>query len=106
LNEQTEEWGTHTKLLSTNPNGLRRTIPKNFPYVNIEWKDGGYAQIIETNQFPKDFLLDTIGSMMHMDPIRFQRKRRQKEDENIDREAILDFCKKFKDFDWTIELDG
>lgn len=31
LSEQAEEWGTHTKLLSTRDKGLRRTIPKKFP---------------------------------------------------------------------------
>ena len=74
--------------------------------MNIEWKDGGYAQIVETHQFPKDFLLDTIGSMMQMDPIRFQRRKRQREDDSHERSMILDFCKKFKEFDWTVELDG
>lgn len=63
LNEQAEEWGTHNKLLSTKGKTLRQTIPKGFSYFNIEWNDGGFAQIIETNSFPKDFSLDTIAGM-------------------------------------------
>ena len=109
LNEQAEEWGTHTKLLSTHKSGgLRRTIPKSFPYVNIEWNDGGYAQIIESERFPKDFLLDTIGSMMHLDPLRFRRKKQyqdKKKKHEEERQAVLDFCQKFKEFDWTVDLD-
>lgn len=60
LSEQAEEWGTHTKLLSTKGKGLRQTIPKGFSYFNVEWDGGGFAQIIETNDFPKDFGIDTI----------------------------------------------
>ena len=61
LNEQAEEWGTHTKLLSTKGKTLRQTIPKKgFSYFHIEWDGGGFAQIIESNTFPKDFGIDTI----------------------------------------------
>mmetsp|Transcript_11309 Transcript_11309/g.17121 ORF Transcript_11309/g.17121 Transcript_11309/m.17121 type:complete len:471 (-) Transcript_11309:1061-2473(-) len=61
LTEQAEEWGTHTKLLTMKGNkGLRQTIPKGFNYFSIEWEGGGFAQIIETSSFPKDFGIDTI----------------------------------------------
>ena len=100
--EQAEEWGTHTKVLPTNPHGLRKTIPKSFPYVNVEWNDGGYAQIIESHQYPKNFLLDVIASMMKMEPIRFQRKKKQVEQ---DRKSVLDFCELYRPFDWTYDLD-
>lgn len=63
LNEQAEEWGTHTKLLSTKGKGIRQTVPKGFSYFNVEWDGGGFAQIIETNDFPKDFGIDTIAGM-------------------------------------------
>ena len=83
LTEQAQEWGTHTKLLSTRDKGLRRTIPKKFPYFFVEWAPGeGYAQIIETSDFPKDFGADTIAGMMQMDPLRFRaRKKTSKEEE-------------------------
>jgi hypothetical protein len=61
LMEQAEEWGTHTKLLSTKDKGLQRTIPKTFPYFYVEWEAGnGFAQIIETGAFPSDFGVNTI----------------------------------------------
>ena len=102
LTEQAEEWGTHTKLLSTRDKGVRRTVPKGFSYFNVEWEGGGFAQIIESNAFPKDFALDTIAGMMQLDPVRFNRKQRAADG---DRAAVLDFCKRWKDFDWTLELD-
>jgi len=102
LTEQAEEWGTHTKLLSTRDRGVRRTVPKGFPYFNVEWDNGGFAQIIESSAFPKDFGLDTIAGMMQLDPVRFNRKTRAADG---DRAAVLDFCKRWKEFDWTLELD-
>jgi len=105
LTEEAEEWGTHTKLLSTSNNsqgGLRRTIPKKFPYFHVEWDNGGYAQIIETNSFPKDFATNTIAGMMEIDPVRFNRKPKSVDD---DRNNVLEFVKKWKSFDWTFELD-
>mmetsp|Transcript_21438 Transcript_21438/g.50584 ORF Transcript_21438/g.50584 Transcript_21438/m.50584 type:complete len:487 (+) Transcript_21438:128-1588(+) len=102
LTEQAEEWGTHTKLLTTKEKGLRRTIPKGFSYFNCEFEGGGFAQIIETNAFPKDFALDTIAGMMQLDPVRFKRKQRPQDG---DKAVVLSFAKRWKEFDWTLELD-
>ena len=102
LTEQAEEWGTHTKLLSTREKGLRRTIPKGFSYFNCEFENGGFAQIIETSAFPRDFALDTIAGMMQLDPVRFKRKQRPKDG---DKAMVLSFAKRWKEFDWTLELD-
>mmetsp|Transcript_2671 Transcript_2671/g.3846 ORF Transcript_2671/g.3846 Transcript_2671/m.3846 type:complete len:388 (-) Transcript_2671:56-1219(-) len=102
LSEQAEEWGTHTKLFKTRDKGLKGCIPKgNFPYFYVEWDDGGFAQIIESRSFPKDFGVDTVASMMEMDPLRFNRKRK---DNEIDRRAVLKFVEKWKAHDWTLEL--
>jgi len=102
LTEQAEEWGTHTKLLSTKEKGLRRTIPKGFSYFNCEFEGGGFAQIIETSAFPRDFALDTIAGMLQLDPVRFKRKQRPKDG---DKAMALSFAKRWKEFDWTLELD-
>ena len=102
LVEQAEEWGTHTKLLSTKDKGLRRTIPKAFSYFNCEFANGGFAQIIETSNFPRDFALDTIAGMMQLDPVRFKRKQKPRDG---DKAMVLSFAKKWKEFDWTLELD-
>lgn len=66
MEEQAEEWGTHTKVLSTKEKGVRYTIPKGFPYFNVEWNGGGYAQIIESEKFPKDFGLDILAGMYNL----------------------------------------
>ena len=103
LTEQVEEWGTHTKLLSTKNKGLQRTIPNRFAYFFVEWKVGdGFAQIIETAEFPKDFGVDTIAGMMQLDPVRFRRKQRQSLEE--DRTMVLNFCSRWKPVDWTLEI--
>lgn len=102
LTSEAEEWGTHTKTLSTKNKGLRRTVPKGFSYFNVEWDGGGFAQIIENQSFPKDFGADTIAGMMKMDPVRFNRKKKAPDD---DRGAVISFLEKWKAFDWTLDLD-
>jgi len=113
LNEQAEEWGTHNRILPTSKaRGLRQMIPtkKGFHYFHVEWEangraggSDGFAQMIETNSFPKDFALDTVAGMMDLDPVRM--KRRQKPPDE-DRSAVLEFVAKWKEFDWTLALDG
>jgi hypothetical protein len=103
MTEQAEEWGTHNKILSTRGKGLRRTIPKGFSYFNVEWDDGGFAQIIENQSFPKDFAADTIAGMMELDPLRFNRKKKAAD---YDRAAVLEFLGRWKEFDWTASLDA
>jgi len=76
-------------------------VPKGFPYFNIEWNSGGFAQIIETSSFSKDFGIDTIAGMMDMEPVRFNRKLKASDD---DRKAVLDFVATWKEFDWIISL--
>ena len=44
--------------------GVRQTIPKGFHHFHIEWDGGGFAQIIETGSFPKDFGIDTIAGKL------------------------------------------
>ena len=102
MTEQAEEWGTHTKVLPISDRGLRRTVPKNFPYFSAEWNGGGYAQIIESSNFSKDFGFDTIAGILGADPVRFNRRRKATDE---DRGAVLDFCSTWKKFDWTFDLD-
>mmetsp|Transcript_182 Transcript_182/g.338 ORF Transcript_182/g.338 Transcript_182/m.338 type:complete len:468 (+) Transcript_182:58-1461(+) len=102
MTEQAEEWGVHTKVLSTKGKGLRGTVPKGFPYFNVEWSDGGFAQIIENEKFPKDFGLDIIAGMMELDPMKFNRKPKASDH---DRGAVLKFLNGWKEFDWTLSLD-
>ncbi len=110
LVEQAEEFGTHTKLMKTsNEKPLRSVIPKKFPYFSIDWgnisssNSTGYAQIIESSEFPRDFGLDTLAGMMELDPVRFHRKK--KFPQGFETELIAKFVDKWKSFDWTQRLE-
>lgn len=110
LVEQAEEFGTHTKLLQTSSTKqLRSVIPKKFPYFSIDWgnisssNSTGYAQIIESSGFPRDFGLDTLAGMMEVDPIRFNRK--SKFAKGFEAKLVTDFSAKWKSFDWTRRLE-
>ena len=101
------------KILPTSrAKGIQNTIPnKNFPYFHVQWDDGnsGYACIIENENklFPKDFGVDVIANMMGVDPLRFNRKNKKmfSDKEEGEKKVVLDFCSRFKPFDWTYELD-
>lgn len=56
-----------------------------------------------SKRFPRDFGMDVIGGMVGCDPMRFQRKTPSQDG---DRGEILRFCDMWKEFDWTLELDG
>jgi Protein similar to CwfJ C-terminus 2/Protein similar to CwfJ C-terminus 1 len=104
LTAQAEEWGTQQKMLSTRDKGLRRTIPNGFAYFYMEYEsNGGYAQMIESRSFPKDFGVDTIAGMLQQDPIRMRRPRETSvEDES---RLIVQFLEQYQPFDWTLHLD-
>jgi hypothetical protein len=101
LTEQAEEWGTHTKILSTKGKGIGGTVPKGFPYFNIEWEGGGFATIIESDSFPKTFGVDTIAGMLDMEPVKFNRKPRAKDN---DRKVVVDFLDRWQNYDWTLSM--
>lgn len=112
MREQTEEWGTHNKLLKVSTQKpLSSVIPKGFPYFFVEWGNiatsptaTGYAQIIESESFRHDFGLDTVAGMLELDPVRLQRKQSYSHEE--ERQQIADFLKLWEKVDWTKELDA
>lgn len=83
-----------------------RAVPKGFSYFSVEWENGGgFAQIIESvEQFPKDFGLDTIASMLGKDPVRFN--RRKKLSLSDEKKSVMNFVNKFQPHDWTFQLDA
>lgn len=111
MREQTEEWGTHNKILKISAKKpLPLVVPKGFPYFAVQWgsistsESTGYAQIVEAEGFRHDFGLDVLAGMLDLDPIRFRRKQQfSHEDE---RKGIADFLAKWEKVDWTRELDG
>ena len=63
----------------------------------------GYAQIIESSDFPRDFGLDTLAGMMEVDPIRFHRKA--KFPKGLEAKLVAEFSAKWKSVDWTQRLE-
>ena len=108
--EQSDEWGTHNKVMATTATKhVKNVVPKKgFPYFYVEWgnvstsENTGYAQIIEGDSFRHDFGLDTLSSIMDLDPIRFNRKRNFSHEE--ERENIAAFMESWSKFDWTKDL--
>ncbi len=49
ISESEGEWSQHKKLIDTKARGgLRKSIPKGFPYFSVEFGvSGGYAHVIE-----------------------------------------------------------
>lgn len=110
LQQQAEEWGTHQKVMDTTIKGLRRTVPSQFPYVYLQYdtnskknRTGGCAQIIESDRFPVEFAIDTVLGMMVEDPLRFRKKKT--DGTTGEQQHIREFLNKWKQFDWTVELD-
>jgi Protein similar to CwfJ C-terminus 2/Protein similar to CwfJ C-terminus 1 len=112
MKEQTEEWGTHTKLLKVSTEKpLQAVVPNGFPYFYVDWgriatlpSASGYCQIIESQSFSHDFGLDTVAAMLDLDPIRLNRKKSYSHEE--ERQQIADFMKLWEKVDWTKELDS
>jgi len=63
---------------------------------------GGGGGRGNSNAFWRDFGMDTIAGMMGLDPLKFRRRPSARDG---DKARILEFCDKWKEFDWTLELD-
>lgn len=108
--EQSDDWGTHNKLMPTTATKpVKSVLPKKgFAYFYVEWgnvstsENTGYCVIIEGDNFRHDFGFDTLSSIMDLDPIRFNRKRKFSQEE--ERENIANFMEGWKKFDWTKDL--
>jgi len=55
--ESDELWSQHAKVIETRGKGLKRSVPKGFPYFFAEFGlDDGFAHVIEdSSQFPFHF---------------------------------------------------
>lgn len=106
LLEQAQDNGTHQRVMPiTRQKGLQATVPKSFPYIYMEYdQQQGYAQVIESKDFPKDFAIDTVAGIVQLDPIRFRRRETVTPEE--ERNFMLNFLEKWKSEDWTLQLDG
>mmetsp|Transcript_35728 Transcript_35728/g.83652 ORF Transcript_35728/g.83652 Transcript_35728/m.83652 type:complete len:482 (+) Transcript_35728:64-1509(+) len=105
LDEAESEWVTqHKKVIETDPKkGVRAAVPKNFPYVHIDFSlQGGYAHVVEdAAEFPKDFAQQTIAGMCELTVL--DRAYTAKGEYKT---ACEELKRRFKDsgFDWTAGL--
>lgn len=108
INEAGEEWSTHrSSLIDTAGKGLRRCIPRGFPYFHVSWLGGGYVHVIEDEDaFPVNFGVDICAGMMGLPPGRWDRKGAKRRSFEEEKRAVLDFVAMWDPFDWTQQLEG
>lgn len=100
------EWSQNKKLIDTRGKGVRRCIPKDFPYFHVEFGlNGGFAHVIEDeSKFPFTFGKQVIAGMLKMSPNAVKvNKHTSVAEEEKQRKQFLAI---WKDFDWTVSLDG
>lgn len=101
LTECDEEWSTNKRLIDTaEKGGLRKSIPKGFPYCYVDFRlDQGYAHVIEdTFRIRSDFLLDLAANLLCLE-------RHQWKGKGASRETVEKFKKLFEPYDWALLLN-
>ena len=87
---------------------VRNSVPSGFSYFSVQWLDSqssrevGYTTVIDdVRGFPRSFAVDVVAGILDVEEVRFNRKAKSNEN---DRLSTLSFLKKWKEFDWTVEL--
>jgi len=99
------EYSENSKLIDTRGRGIKKSIPKEFPYFHVEFGiNGGYAHVIE-DESKFSFLL---GRQVVCGLLRRNANEAKLRTSHLEQEktAVLRFVDQFKEFDWTVELDG
>lgn len=70
LSDTGSEWGQHRKIIDTTGKGVRRAIPKEFPYFHVQFPDGtSFGHVIEdVKGFPKDLGKEVIAGILELEP--------------------------------------
>lgn len=108
IDEAEDEWSQHNskKLIRTSrEKGLRRSIPKDFPYFHVEFGlDEGFVHVIDDEQnFNSGLGLNVVRGMLQL-PEEDMHRRRRHESEERQRLAVAAFAHDWEPFDWTKEL--
>lgn len=100
------EWSQHTKVIDTTGKGIRRAIPKEFPYFHVEFAlGGGYAHVIEDEtKFPITFGKEVVAGILKLPSN--AAKAKYKANVEKEREQLQHFLNAWEPYDWTKELDG
>lgn len=108
IDEAEDEWSQHNakKLIDTSQRGLRRSIPKDFPYFHVEFGlNRGFVHVIDDEkQFKSSFGLNVIRGMLGIREEDMYRRRRY-ESMELQKQAVSTFARDWEAFDWTKQLD-
>ncbi|XP_078437161.1 cwfJ-like family protein [Wolffia australiana] len=108
IDEAEDEWSQHNakKLIeTTSEKGLRRVIPKDFPYFFVEFGlDRGFAHVIDDeSNFNTSIGLNVIRGMLQL-PEEDMYRRRRHETVDTQKSAVAAFSQAWEPFDWTKQL--
>lgn len=103
IDESETEWASNKKLISLKDRDVRRAVPKGLPYFCVSFgMEEGYAHVVEDYQlFPSNFAEEIVGGMLDLHHSKWRRPKRQSFEEQSKR--ILEFSKRWKDFDFTVQ---
>ena len=109
--ETDEQWGQsiregqNKRLIDTRVKGLRRSIPKGFPYFAVEFEmEGGFAHVVEEEaDFKPYFGFEIVGNMVGAPPSTWLNPRRERFEDQ--KRKVIKFGKQWADYDWTEMLD-
>ncbi|KAL1924358.1 uncharacterized protein VTP21DRAFT_7393 [Calcarisporiella thermophila] len=101
-----EEWSQNKKLIDTSKRGFRNSLTRHLPYFHVWFGlDKGFGHVIEDrSSFPDHFGREILGGMLDLPPSLWRRPKRM--DSRGGRERVREFMTKWKDYDWTVALEG
>lgn len=99
------QWSQNKKLIDTREKGLRRSVPKGFPYFSVEFEmGGGFAHVVEDETlFPRHFGQEILGNILDVPPRTWLNPKKERFEDQ--KRIVMAFSKKWADYDWTTMLD-
>ncbi|GJR78570.1 CWF19-like protein 2 [Tanacetum coccineum] len=107
IDEAEDEWSQHSakKLIDTSEKGLRRSIPKDFPYFHVEFglKKGFVHVIDDESRWKSSFGVNVIRGMLGL-PVEDMHRRHRHESVDTQKQAVANFDRDWALLDWTKQL--